>query len=235
MSPEGSVSGWLGQLKDGDPDAAQHLWQRYFARLVGLARARLQGTPRQAADEEDVALSAFKSFCAGVKQGRFPRLDDRDDLWRLLVTLTARKAAHLRRYHRQIMRPPEQGRDPATTVSFPPGSSREGAAPGASAGDGVPNRGLVSAPRSSGRAFTPPGAKYPVTLPEGAGGPNPGHPLPPGVELRPGGRAFPEKMLPCDRALPMPLRERAEGGRRARPHFPGSRRPFPAREYAQRG
>jgi hypothetical protein len=47
MSPEGSVSDWLGQLKGGDADAAQHLWQRYFARLVGLARLRLQNTPRR--------------------------------------------------------------------------------------------------------------------------------------------------------------------------------------------
>jgi len=39
-----------------------------------------------------VALSAFASFCAGVEQGRFPQLADRDDLWRLLVVLTARKA-----------------------------------------------------------------------------------------------------------------------------------------------
>ena len=92
MSSEGSVTGWLSQLKGGDPDAAQQLWQRYFARLVGLARLRLEGTPRRAADEEDVALSAFNSFCDGVQKGRFPRLDDRDDLWRLLVTLTARKA-----------------------------------------------------------------------------------------------------------------------------------------------
>jgi DNA-directed RNA polymerase specialized sigma24 family protein len=46
------------------------------------------------ADEEDVALSAFDTFCRGAEQGRFPRLDDRNDLWRLLVVLTARKASH---------------------------------------------------------------------------------------------------------------------------------------------
>jgi DNA-directed RNA polymerase specialized sigma24 family protein len=42
-------------------------------------------------DEEDIALSAFDSFCRGTEQGQFPRLDDRDSLWRLLVTITARK------------------------------------------------------------------------------------------------------------------------------------------------
>jgi DNA-directed RNA polymerase specialized sigma24 family protein len=95
MSSSGSVTHWLGQLKAGDPAAAQPLWQRYFGRLVGLARDRLRGAPRRAADEEDVALSAFDSFCRAAEQGRFPRLDDRDDLWQLLVLLTARKAIDL--------------------------------------------------------------------------------------------------------------------------------------------
>jgi DNA-directed RNA polymerase specialized sigma24 family protein len=81
-------------FRAGDPAAAQQLWERYFRRLVGLARAKLRRAPRRAADEEDVALSAFDSFCRGAKQGRFPQLADRDSLWRLLVTITARKAAH---------------------------------------------------------------------------------------------------------------------------------------------
>jgi DNA-directed RNA polymerase specialized sigma24 family protein len=69
------------------------LWERYFHRLVGLARHKLRGAPRCAADEEDVALSAFDSFCRHAADGRFPELLDRDGLWRLLMTLTARKAA----------------------------------------------------------------------------------------------------------------------------------------------
>jgi DNA-directed RNA polymerase specialized sigma24 family protein len=100
-SPE-SITHWLGQLQAGDHAAAQKLWERYFHRLVGMARVRLQGTPRRAADEEDVALSAFNSFCRGAEQGRFPQLADREDLWRLLVILTERKAIGLARHeHRQ--------------------------------------------------------------------------------------------------------------------------------------
>jgi DNA-directed RNA polymerase specialized sigma24 family protein len=95
MPADGSVTRWLRQLKAGDRAALQPLWEGYFARLVGLARRRLHGAPRQAADEEDVALSAFDSFCRGAEQGRFPRLEDRDDLWQLLVLLAARKAADL--------------------------------------------------------------------------------------------------------------------------------------------
>src|SRR5262245_43324907 len=62
MPSAGSVTHWLGLLRAGDHAAAQPLWERYFSRLVGLARAKLQGLPRRAADEEDVALSAFDSF-----------------------------------------------------------------------------------------------------------------------------------------------------------------------------
>ena len=37
-------------------------------------------------------MSAFNSFCAGAAPGKFPQLADRDDIWRLLVVITARKA-----------------------------------------------------------------------------------------------------------------------------------------------
>jgi RNA polymerase sigma factor (sigma-70 family) len=98
----GSVSQWLGQLKAGDRAAAQKLWQAYFQRLVSLARRKLLGAPRRAADEEDVALSALDSFCRAAAQGRFPRLDDRGDLWQLLVLIAERKACDLiEREHRQ--------------------------------------------------------------------------------------------------------------------------------------
>jgi RNA polymerase sigma factor (sigma-70 family) len=98
MSSAASVTTWIEHLRAGNHAAAQHLWDRYLARLVGLARKKLRGVPRAAADEEDVALSAFDSFCRGLEQGRFPRLEDRDDLWALLVVITARKAIDLRQH-----------------------------------------------------------------------------------------------------------------------------------------
>jgi DNA-directed RNA polymerase specialized sigma24 family protein len=90
----GSVTCWLGDLKGGDLAAAQPLWERYFSRLVGVARGKLKKVRRTSAgeDEEDAAISAFNSFCGGMARGRFPQLADRDDLWKLLVVITARKA-----------------------------------------------------------------------------------------------------------------------------------------------
>ena len=91
---EGSVTAWIGALRGGDSDEAAHrLWDRYFDRLVDLARARLRFAARGPDDEEDAALSAFESLCRGVTEGRFVRLGGRDELWRLMATITARKAA----------------------------------------------------------------------------------------------------------------------------------------------
>jgi DNA-directed RNA polymerase specialized sigma24 family protein len=95
MSPTGSITRWIGQLKGGDGAAATPLWERYRVRLIGLARARLHGHPFLGADEEDVALSAFHSFCRGAQAGRFTQLSDRNNLWPLLVQITARKAIDL--------------------------------------------------------------------------------------------------------------------------------------------
>jgi DNA-directed RNA polymerase specialized sigma24 family protein len=87
-----SVTYWYEQLKGGNPEAARPLWNAYFGRLVALVRARLQNGPVPKGQEEDVALSAFHSFCVGAAGGRFPRLTDRDDLWRMLFVITTRKA-----------------------------------------------------------------------------------------------------------------------------------------------
>ena len=106
MPDDGSVTLWIGDLKAGDADAAQRLWQRYFGRLVLLLGDRLRGTRRAGGidDEEDVALSAIKSVCLGAADGRFPRLGGRDDLWGLLVVISSRKAADRTRASRRQKR-----------------------------------------------------------------------------------------------------------------------------------
>lgn len=104
MSPSGSVTAWIAGLKAGDAAAVEPLWGRYFARLVGFARRKLAASPQRLADGEDVALSAFSSLCRGAAEGRFPRLTDRDDLWPLLVVLTARKSVDLLRSEHRAKR-----------------------------------------------------------------------------------------------------------------------------------
>jgi DNA-directed RNA polymerase specialized sigma24 family protein len=91
MSSDESITHWVTLLKEGNLSAAQPLWERYFASLVRLARSRLPQAGD--VDGEDVALSAFASMCLGAAAGRFPQLTDRDDLWRLLIFITAQKIA----------------------------------------------------------------------------------------------------------------------------------------------
>lgn len=97
MEPEDSVTHWIALLQQGDGEAAQSIWNRYFPRLVRLARVKLRGTPQRLADEEDVAASVMESLFRAAQQGRFPNLSGRDDLWRLVVRMTARKVVDYKR------------------------------------------------------------------------------------------------------------------------------------------
>jgi len=85
-------------------DAARVVWEHSCVKLVAMARAMLKSAPRGARDEEDVALSALKSFCAGASAGRFPDLANRDNLWRVLHTITLRKANALKIHERSQKR-----------------------------------------------------------------------------------------------------------------------------------
>ncbi len=101
MSQDTEVSELMSRVRDGDGDAAQALWDKYFQKLVRRATDEL-GRHQRMADGEDAALSAFNSFLQGMQDGDFAWLRNRQDLWRLLVTITVRKAwAHLRHEHRE--------------------------------------------------------------------------------------------------------------------------------------
>jgi DNA-directed RNA polymerase specialized sigma24 family protein len=93
-----SVSDWVSDLKAGDrAEAPRRIWERYFQRLARLAQAYLYTWRGGPADGEDVALSVLDTFVRGMAAGQYPELGNRDDLWRLLVTITARKAQNRRR------------------------------------------------------------------------------------------------------------------------------------------
>lgn len=93
------ITQWIAQAHHGDEEAAAGIWDAYFLKLVSYARRKLSSMPTRAADEEDVALSALNSFFRGAKDGRFEP-QDHDELWKLLATITVRKAtAQLRKHY----------------------------------------------------------------------------------------------------------------------------------------
>ncbi len=104
MAEDASVSNWLDGLRAGDGADIERLWDRYFLRLVALARGKLSSRNRREFDEEDVALSAFHSFCERAGRGEFAQVIDRNDLWRLLSTITARKVTSSIRHRTRLKR-----------------------------------------------------------------------------------------------------------------------------------
>jgi DNA-directed RNA polymerase specialized sigma24 family protein len=111
LSSDDPVTLWIDELRHADQAAARKLWHHFVARLYELGRKKLRPETRRVYDEEDAAQSAFHSVCAGIAAGRFPDLGSRENLWHLLVVITARKVAHRHRHDRQ------QSRDVNRTLS----------------------------------------------------------------------------------------------------------------------
>jgi DNA-directed RNA polymerase specialized sigma24 family protein len=92
VKADGSITGWIGEMRSGDEDAARRIWERFSPRLANLARKKLPDRLKRIIDGDELANSAMCSVLMGLKAGRFPDLHDRDDLWALLACITVRKA-----------------------------------------------------------------------------------------------------------------------------------------------
>jgi len=97
MDSSDDLSSSLGELLNKAPQEAEAIWAEFFPRMLKLAKVKLGGMQLRTFDEEDVALSAMNSFFRGKNDGRFERLDSRDEMWRLLATITVRKVTSQRR------------------------------------------------------------------------------------------------------------------------------------------
>lgn len=112
-----TVTEIIQRVRIGDEAAVQELWNRYSEQIIEVARHSLKNASRRVQDEEDVA---------GITAGGFPELDHRDQLWRLLVVITTRKAATvIEKDHRQ-KRGSEDVRGDSTVMS----RENEGGGPG---------------------------------------------------------------------------------------------------------
>jgi len=88
---EGRPSEWLNDLRQGDSDSARLIFEHFSQRLCRLAQRHLSTRVRQRVDGEDVVQSVFRTFFQRDAEGQF-QVDHSDELWRLLVTITVRKA-----------------------------------------------------------------------------------------------------------------------------------------------
>ncbi len=91
--PDDDITVWVRQLRDGNEDAARHLWEHYCDQIVDVARRTMKRSSRRTYDEEDVAVESFKHLLSGIRAGQFNELERREQWWRLLMVITSRKAA----------------------------------------------------------------------------------------------------------------------------------------------
>lgn len=82
-----------------DEQLANHLFERYVVRLVGLARTQLSNQVATRVDPEDVVQSAMRSFFRRAQRGKY-QWDGERELWYLLARITVRKVITVERRHR---------------------------------------------------------------------------------------------------------------------------------------
>ncbi len=87
-------------LKLGNKNAANLLIERYFDRVVALARRRLAGKQFSDSSGDDIAASVFESLWQRAREHRFAdeELRDSRELWKLLCRMIYFKSQdHVRR------------------------------------------------------------------------------------------------------------------------------------------
>ena len=104
MQIDDSVSQWIDELKDGNPEAAEKIWRHFRIRLLAAARRKIPIYSSAQYDEEDATQSAFRSLCMGLQNGRFPDIGDENSLWRLMLVITSRKISAQQRYQNRQQR-----------------------------------------------------------------------------------------------------------------------------------
>jgi len=128
MTEPGEITQWYRKAQGGDAQAAAQLWQEYSSGLLRSAKGLLErrGLPRRAVDEEDVVTAAFYSFLAAASEGQFPAIEDRDAVWRTLLTVTLNEARNVVRKERADKRGGGSVRGDSVFIAAGEAASRSG-------------------------------------------------------------------------------------------------------------
>lgn len=96
---DGSITQRLDDFKRGNDDALRPLMERFLTRLEDLAQKKIRAAGGHFAvgDGADAANSAFRMLWQGVRDERFSKLDNRADLWTVLVHLAGCKVVDMLR------------------------------------------------------------------------------------------------------------------------------------------
>ncbi len=95
----GSITQWLSKLQAGQSQAAEAIWNRYQAKLVSIASKKLDQNPDRSIDGEDLVQSSFRYVFVAIQNGKYPDIDNREDLWGLLYVATVNR---VRQHYRDV-------------------------------------------------------------------------------------------------------------------------------------
>ncbi len=95
----GSITQWLSKLRAGQSQAAEPIWNRYQAKLLSIASQKLDQNPDRSIDGEDLVQSSFRYVFVAIQNGRYPDIDNREDLWGLLYVATVNR---VRQHYRDV-------------------------------------------------------------------------------------------------------------------------------------
>ena len=118
---------------DLSDDYVAELWEKYYGRLKNSISDRVKRIRRPVASDSEIALSAFNSLVKGVKEGKFPELENESEMWRLLKTIAIRKANDT---HKHLWASKRGGKVGALGQADTENSERAGAIDGAPAQQG---------------------------------------------------------------------------------------------------
>ncbi len=97
----------IAAFRQGDGTAADRLFERYYDRLMQLARGQLGLRMRAVEESSDVVQSVLHSFFQRTRRGEIEIGED-ESLWPLLVTVTLNKIRDKARYWKRQRRDVER-------------------------------------------------------------------------------------------------------------------------------
>lgn len=83
----------VNRFQDGDSNAAELLFAKYFDRLDAFAERKMSDPLKRRVGSDDIAQSVYRSFFAKAKDGIF-QVEESGQRWNLLATLAHRKIMH---------------------------------------------------------------------------------------------------------------------------------------------
>lgn len=111
----GSVTRLVAGLRSTDrairDAAAREIWERFSRQLLELARGHISRRLASRTSPEDILQSMYMSLCHRMQGNEFD-IADRDDLWKLLITMTLNKTRMAARHHLRLRRDPRREQSP---------------------------------------------------------------------------------------------------------------------------